>query len=165
MTSDKLDLFWAYSCDEICRELNSIVSSLFDFLTFGVLLFALRVDAVEFRTGWFVESLLTEIVIISIMRTKKAFYRSRASRPLMAAMIVVALIAVLLPYSPFRDLLGFTPLSAFTMTVLVSITLLYAAASEITKRFFFLKRAKDSSEDVRNLPKSDWKLRHGPCPT
>lgn len=74
-----------------------IVSSIFDFLTFAALVFILRATPEEFRTGWFVESVMTEVLIIIVMRTWKPFYKSMPSRPLLIAMILVLLVTLALP--------------------------------------------------------------------
>jgi Mg2+-importing ATPase len=114
-----------------------IVSSFFDFLTFATLLFVLRATQDEFRTGWFLESVMTEIVIIAVMRTWKPFYRSVPGRSLMIAMIVVLIGTLALPYSPLRGLIGLTPLPLSSVLLLSLITLAYAGASEVAKRFFY----------------------------
>ena len=116
-----------------------IVSSAFDFLTFGALVFVLKTGPEEFRTGWFVESVMTEVLIIAVMRTWKPFYKSKISRPLLIAMILVLIITFALPYSPLSELLGLRPLTASSMMLLGMITLLYVAASEVAKRIFLRK--------------------------
>jgi P-type Mg2+ transporter len=113
-----------------------IVSSIFDFLTFGALVFILKATPEVFRTGWFVESVMTEVLIILVMRTWRPFYTSMPSRPLLAAMIVVLLVTLALPYSPLSGLLGLTPLPLSSLLLLGFITVLYAGASELTKKFF-----------------------------
>ena len=142
-----------------------IVSSFFDFLTFAALWFVLKAGPEEFRTGWFVESVMTEILIIVVLRTWRPFYKSKISRPLLIAMILVSIITVALPYSPLSALLGLKPLTWSLMILLGVITLLYVAASEVAKRIFLRKIAKDYPNQRHMRPKSEWKFRHGPCPT
>ena len=142
-----------------------IVSSLFDFLTFAALVFVLKARPEEFRTGWFVESVMTEILIIAVLRTWKPFYKSRLSRPLLVSMILILIVTFALPYSPLSELLGFTPLTGRTMILLGMITLLYVAASEAAKRIFLRKVAKDYPKHLLAEAKSKLKFRHGPCPT
>jgi len=113
-----------------------VVSSIFDFLTFAALVFILKATPGEFRTGWFVESVMTEVLIILVMRTWKPFYTSLPSRPLLGAMILVLLVTLSLPYSPLKGILGLTPLPISTMMLLGLITILYAGVSELTKKFF-----------------------------
>lgn len=142
-----------------------VVSSVFDFLTFAALVFVLKTGPEEFRTGWFVESVMTEILIIAVLRTWKPFYTSRISRNLLIAMVLVLVITFSLPYSPLNQLLGLRPLTASSMMLLGMITLLYVAASEVAKRIFLRKIAKDYPNQSLTRPKSEWKFRHGPCPT
>ncbi len=142
-----------------------IVSSFFDFLTFAALWFVLKAGPEEFRTGWFVESVMTEILIIVVLRTWRPFYKSKISRPLLIAMILVSIITLALPYSPLSALLGLKPLTWSLMILLGVITLLYVAASEVAKRIFLRKIAKDYPNQRHIRPKSGWKFRHGPCPT
>ncbi|HKU76231.1 MAG TPA: magnesium-translocating P-type ATPase [Pyrinomonadaceae bacterium] len=113
-----------------------VVSSIFDFLTFAALVFILKATPEVFRTGWFVESVMTEVLIILVMRTWKPFYTSMPSTPLLSAMIIVLLITLALPYSPLSELLGLTPLPISSLLLLVLITVLYAGASELAKKFF-----------------------------
>ncbi|HEU4715092.1 MAG TPA: magnesium-translocating P-type ATPase [Pyrinomonadaceae bacterium] len=122
-----------------------IVSSVFDFLTFAALVFVLKAGPDEFRTGWFVESVMTEVLIIAVLRTWKPFYKSKLSRPLLIAMIVVLVVTLALPYSPLSSILGFTPLPASSLMLLGMITLLYGAASEIAKRIFFATQMPEVS--------------------
>jgi len=117
--------------------LFGLVSSAFDFLTFGVLLFVFRATAVEFRTAWFVESLLTELAIALVVRTRRPITRSRPSRLLAAATLVVAGVAIALPYLPGSALLGFAPLPAPLLAAVLGITAAYVAVSEATKRAFY----------------------------
>jgi Mg2+-importing ATPase len=113
-----------------------VVSSIFDFLTFAALVFILKATPEVFRTGWFVESVMTEVLIILVMRTWKPFYTSMPSTPLLSAMIIVLLVTLALPYSPLSGLLGLTPLPISSLLLLGIITVLYAGASELTKKFF-----------------------------
>ena len=119
-----------------------LVSSIFDFLTFATLVFIIRATPETFRTGWFVESVMTEVFIILVMRTWKPLYKSLPSRPLMAGMIAVVLITLALPYSPLSATLGLTPLPLSTLLLLATITMLYVAASELTKRVFYARTFK-----------------------
>src|SRR5438876_865862 len=84
------------------------VSSLYDFLTFFVLLRIFRANEVQFHTGWFVESLATQTLVLFVIRTMGNPIRSRPSLPLAITTIVVALVAVVIPYTPIAEFLGFT---------------------------------------------------------
>jgi len=113
------------------------VSSLFDFITFGLLLWVFSASADLFRTGWFVESLLTELVIALIVRTRRPFFRSRPGRLLLASTIAVTALAFALPYLPFADLFGFVTPPPALMGALVGITSLYVVATETAKRVIY----------------------------
>jgi len=117
--------------------LFGLVSSVFDYLTFGVLLLVVRAAPTEFRTAWFIESLLTELVIALVVRTRQPFYRSRPGRWLLVSTLLVALLTLALPYLPVNYLFDFTPLPLPVLLVLLLITALYVAASEIAKKFFY----------------------------
>jgi Mg2+-importing ATPase len=127
-----------------------VVSSLFDFLTFAALVFVLKATAVEFRTGWFVESVMTEVLIILVMRTWNPFYKSLPSRPLLIAMILVLVVTLALPYSPLSGMLGLTPLPIFSLILLGLITLAYAGVSEVTKKFFHVRVFGKEISEVRS---------------
>ena len=91
------------------------ISSIFDFATFGILLWVLHATTPEFRTGWFVESLATQSFVIFVIRTRRLpFWRSRPSRPLLLASIAVPLVGIALTYMPFGSRLGFTHLPPST---------------------------------------------------
>nr|WP_292839206.1 magnesium-translocating P-type ATPase [Mesorhizobium sp.] len=119
-----------------------LVSSCFDFVTFGFLLLLMHADARTFRTGWFVESLLTQLVIVLVIRTHQSFWRSRPSALLAWLTLAIGLLAVAIPYLPGSAWFGFVPLPAQTMAGLVAITLLYLAASEATKHWFFARERR-----------------------
>jgi len=128
-----------------------IVSSFFDFLTFAVLMFVLKAGPEEFRTGWFVESVMTEVLIIVVMRTWQPFYRSRVSRPLLISMVLVLIITVALPYSPLSEILGFKPIPLPSLMLLGLITVLYVAVSEVAKRIFYLKTIRQEPAKENQL--------------
>ncbi len=117
--------------------LFGLVSSLFDFLTFGILLYVFSASENEFRTGWFIESLLTELAIAVVVRTRRLCYRSRPGNLLLLSTVTVIAITLVLPYLPFNSLLGFVPLPAELMAVLIGLTLLYVCVVEIAKTWFY----------------------------
>jgi Mg2+-importing ATPase len=118
------------------------ISSFFDFVTFGILLWVLHAPPELFRTAWFVESLLTELAIVLVVRTYRPFYRSKPGRMLWISTVVMVLITVILPYLPGAGFFDLVPLSPSTLAILILITLLYVAASEVGKRLFYSGRAK-----------------------
>ncbi len=115
-----------------------LVSSFFDYLTFGFLLLVIKVGEEEFRTGWFIESLLTELLILLVVRTRRPLSQSRPGFYLWLSTLLVAILTIALPYLPgVGRLFNFVPLSWPVMLMLVAITLLYVLASEIAKHLFY----------------------------
>jgi Mg2+-importing ATPase len=114
-----------------------LVSSAFDMATFAFLLWGLQASEREFQTGWFVESLLTELIIVLVIRTHMPAWRSRPGRWLVVTTALVVVATLVLPYTPIAGLFGFVALPVPVMAGLAVITLLYAAASEATKRLIF----------------------------
>jgi len=114
-----------------------LVSSVFDYLTFGVLILVIRATPEVFRTAWFIESLLTELVIALVVRTRRPFFRSRPGRWLLISTLAVTVITFALPYLPFSGYLGFVPLPPWLLAVLVVITAGYVLASEFAKQQFY----------------------------
>jgi Mg2+-importing ATPase len=115
------------------------VSSIFDYLTFGLLLLVLKANTDQFRTGWFLESVMTELLIMLVIRTQRPFFKSRIAKSLVISTAIVALITLALPFSPLNKLLGFTHLSLPILATLLGVTLLYILATEGVKRLFYLR--------------------------
>ena len=114
-----------------------VVSSLFDVLTFTVLLGGFAVSIGAFRTGWFIESLLTELVVALVVRTRRPFFRSRPGGVLLWSTVSLVAVTFVVPFAPGAGLLGFTPLRPGILLVLSGITAAYVAATELTKRWFY----------------------------
>ena len=112
------------------------VSSLFDFLTFGLLLLVFRADAALFHTGWFVESLATQVLVIFIIRTRGNPLKARAHPALAATSLAVVITALALPYTPLGGWLGFLPLPLPLLLALGATTLAYLASVEAVKWTF-----------------------------
>jgi P-type Mg2+ transporter len=117
--------------------LFGLVSSIFDFLTFGTLLYIFRASPEEFRTGWFIESLLTELVIAMVVRTRHLFFRSRPGKLLLISTLVFIAVTLTIPYLPFSSALGFIPLPLSLMATMIGLTALYVIATEVAKKFFY----------------------------
>ncbi|OBH19127.1 magnesium-translocating P-type ATPase [Mycobacterium sp. E1715] len=114
------------------------ISSLFDFLTFGLMLGVLHAGAVEFRTGWFVESLATQTLIIFVIRTRMVpFFRSRPSALLAVTSITVVAVGAGLTISPLARTLGFTPLPWQFFAVLGMFVICYLVLVELAKMLFY----------------------------
>lgn len=123
-----------------------LLSSAFDFLTFAALL-ALHARPELFRSGWFVESLLTEILVALLIRTRRPFYRSRPGTFVLISTGAVALVGLATPYLPLANRLGFAPLPAKTLACIATITLAYMVAVELNKARFYRR-----SERAQNTP-------------
>jgi Mg2+-importing ATPase len=118
------------------------ISSLFDFLTFWVMLHVFHAGPALFRTGWFVESLATQTLVIFAIRTRRIpFLRSRPSWPLVSAVGAVVLVGGLLPFSPLSRLLGFQPLPIGFFAALAVMVVGYLVLIEVAKRVFFANPA------------------------
>jgi Mg2+-importing ATPase len=113
------------------------VSSAFDIITFMILEWGFHAGVHEFQSAWFLGSILTEVVVLFVLRTRRPFFRSRPSRYIVLASIVVAAIACYLPYSPLAAPLSLVGLSLPLLLTVVGITLVYVASNEIAKRFFW----------------------------
>lgn len=114
-----------------------VQSSVFDYLTFAVLLLVFHVEAAVFQTGWFVESVITEVLILLVIRTVRPSWRSLPSPWLLWSGALVIAFTLALPYLPFAGLLGFQPLSPGLLAGMAGIALAYALLSEYTKSVFF----------------------------
>jgi Mg2+-importing ATPase len=114
-----------------------IHSSLFDLLTFIVLLKWFHADASSFQTGWFIESVLTELFILFIIRTRKKFFTSRPGKYLFLLSILGLVLTLGLPYAPFAATFGFIHLPVKMLLVMVSIVALYIVTADMLKVWFF----------------------------
>ncbi len=114
-----------------------LVSSIFDYITFGTLLWLLHATKDQFRTGWFVESVISATLIVLVIRTRRPFFQSRPGNHLLAATLLVVVVTLLLPLTPLAGLLGFAVPPISFLVVLVAILVLYVATAEIAKRMFY----------------------------
>ena len=114
-----------------------VLSSVFDYLTFGALLYLFHASTDQFRTAWFVESVVSASLILLVVRSRRPIFSSRPSRRLILATLGIVLVAAVLPYLPFADFLGFVSLPLVYLVVTAAIVALYIAAAELTKRFFY----------------------------
>jgi Mg2+-importing ATPase len=113
------------------------ISSIFDFLTFYLMLQVLHANERIFHTGWFVESLATQTLVLFIIRTAQAPWKSRPSLPLTITTIGTVVVAVLLPFSPVADVLGFSPLPPIYFAALFAMVVPYLVLVELMKRKLF----------------------------
>jgi Mg2+-importing ATPase len=121
-----------------------LVSSVCDYLTFGVLRLLLHANTREFRTGWFMESVVSAALIVLVIRTRKPFYRSRPANSLLIATAAIIAATLLLPYLPFAGIFGFTPVPPLFLLVLALILAFYITLAEVTKFFFYRHEDKQT---------------------
>ncbi len=119
------------------------ISSIYDFLTFGVLLwlFHASTNAPLFRTGWFVESLITQTLVVFVIRTAGNPFKSRPSGRLVIAVAAVSLAGALLPYTPLGAVLGFIPLPLSLLGAILLLTLTYLFLVQAVKTWFYRRHA------------------------
>ena len=114
------------------------VSSIFDFLTFWVMISLLHANHVEFRTGWFVESIATQTLVIYVIRTRRIpFFKSRPSTLMLIVPTGAAVVGAVLPYTGLAHLLGFSPLPAVFFFLLFAMVFVYLLLVELAKSRFY----------------------------
>ncbi len=113
------------------------LSSLFDLATFAVLMFLLKASPAQFRTGWFLESVISACLIVLVVRTRRPFLTSRPGRSLVVATLAVIAATVALPFTPLGALFGFGPLPPLFFAVLLGIVGAYMISAEALKRQFY----------------------------
>ena len=113
------------------------VSSIFDFLTFGLLLLVFHANQALFQTGWFIESLATQVLVIFVLRTRGNPLRSRPHRLLAATSLAVVVLAVVLPFTPLGAWFGFAPPSAAFLLAIAGLTVGYLLLAQTAKWAFF----------------------------
>ncbi|MGD0589865.1 MAG: magnesium-translocating P-type ATPase [Bacteroidota bacterium] len=116
-----------------------IVSSVFDFLTFGVLLLVLHATRVQFRTGWFLESVVSASLIVLVIRSRRPSFKSRPGKYLLMATLSIVVVTVIVPFTPFAKIFGFSPLPFSFLLFIGIIVLFYIIAAEMTKTVFYKK--------------------------
>ena len=118
------------------------LSSIFDFVTFWVMLSVLHAGPTEFRTGWFVESIATQTLVVYIIRTRRVpFFRSRPSTPMLMLPTGAALVGAVLPFTGLAGLLGFTPLPLSFFLILAAMVVIYLFLVEGAKMLFYRSAA------------------------
>lgn len=121
------------------------ISSVFDFITFYVLLNLLKADETLFHSGWFVESLATQILVIFVIRTKRPCFSSRPGKFLIALSLSIVVLAAVLTLPPIGRSLGFTPLPPVFFAILGGIVVVYLSFVEVAKYVFYRIAAKTNS--------------------
>jgi Mg2+-importing ATPase len=118
-----------------------ILSSVFDYLTFGVLLLILHATTDQFRAGWFIESVVSAALVVLVIRSRRPFFKSLPSIYLLIATLLIVAAAIILPFTPLGKLFGFQPLPLSFLAFMGLIVALYIIAAEIAKRLFYKRIA------------------------
>jgi Mg2+-importing ATPase len=147
--TDEVDAEWLtkprkWAIDEIQRFILFIgpISSIFDYLTFFIMLYLFNAwtDPALFHTGWFVESLFTQTLIINVIRTNKIpFIQSRASWPLIISSLIIVAVGAWLTVSPLADMLGFVPLPPLYWLLLAIMLVCYVILTQVVKTWFIVR--------------------------
>jgi len=116
-----------------------LLSSVFDYLTFGVLIWMLKATPEQFRTGWFLESVISASLIVLVVRSRRPFFKSPPSPALLATTLAVVVMTLLIPLTPLAGLFGFSPLPVSYLLVMGLIVFLYIASAEWVKRAFYAR--------------------------
>jgi Mg2+-importing ATPase len=114
-----------------------LISSIFDYITFGLLLLVLHAGESQFRTGWFIESVVSASLIVLVIRSRKSFYRSRPGKYLLAATLSVVAFILIVPMTPVGKIFDFVALPFKTCLLLMIIVALYVITAEIAKKIFY----------------------------
>jgi Mg2+-importing ATPase len=114
-----------------------LISSIFDYVTFGVLLWVLNATPDQFRTGWFQESVISAAVIVLVIRSRRPFFRSKPGIYLIAATVLVVGVTMLFPYTPLGAFFNFQPLSVEFLLMIGLVLLLYIFSAELAKSKFY----------------------------
>src|SRR5690348_4617470 len=114
-----------------------LVSSVFDYLTFGTLVTILNATQNQFRTGWFLESVISASLIVLVIRSRKPFFKSRPSKYLFMATLVVVTVTMILPFTPLGEVFGFSRLPILFLLLIAIIVMGYIVTAEIAKVIFY----------------------------
>lgn len=114
-----------------------LLSSVFDYLTFGLLLYFMKVGEAAFQTGWFIESVLSASLIVLVVRTRRPFLKSLPGKYLAMATGLIVGVVLVLPYTPLAGLLGFVRMPSTFYGWMLLIVVLYIASAEAAKRWFY----------------------------
>jgi Mg2+-importing ATPase len=114
-----------------------IISSVFDYLTFGALLLILHATEAQFRTGWFQESVVSAAVIVLVIRTRKPSFKSVPGRYLLGTTLLIVGLTIIFPLTPLAPFFNFQPLPLEFLLLLGLLMVLYISTAELAKRIFY----------------------------
>jgi Mg2+-importing ATPase len=116
-----------------------LLSTLFDYITFIILLIVLNLSTEQFRTMWFIESVISAASIVLVIRTRDKFYKNRPSKYLIIFTLVIIAVVILVPYTIIGEIFGFVPPQLVYLIIIGSIVLAYMVMAEIVKKKFYSK--------------------------
>jgi len=116
-----------------------LVSSIFDYMTFGVLIWILHATQAQFQTGWFMESVVSASLIVLVIRSRRPFFKSRPGKYLVIATIIIVAATLVLPFTPLGYIFGFALLPVSFLLMMGLIVMLYIFMAEVVKRIFYRK--------------------------
>ncbi len=119
-----------------------LLSSVFDYMTFGVLIYVLHAKEKAFQTSWFIESVISAILIVLVVRTKLPFFKSLPGKWLSIATIIILILVLALPFTSLATWFGFARLPIAYYGWMLLIVMFYLASAEIAKRWFYRKLNK-----------------------
>jgi Mg2+-importing ATPase len=111
----------------------------FDYLTFGALLLILHATQDQFRTGWFLESVVSASLIVLVIRSRKPFFKSRPAKYLLIATLLTVIVTVILPFTPLGEVFGFSQLPISFFVLIGIIIIAYIITAEMAKKAFYKK--------------------------
>jgi Mg2+-importing ATPase len=114
-----------------------LLSSIFDYITFGVLLLILHATTSQFRTGWFIESVISASVVVLVVRSRRPFFKSKPGKYLFIATLLIVGFTLIFPFTPLGKIFGFEPLPIWFLLIVGMIVVLYIVVAEIAKSIFY----------------------------
>jgi Mg2+-importing ATPase len=114
-----------------------LISSVFDYITFGVLIYVLHATQDQFRTGWFLESVISAALIVLVIRTRRPFFKSKPGKYLLITTLGVVAVTLILPFTPLAGLLGFGQMPLSFFAILCVIIVIYMFTAEAAKGIFY----------------------------
>jgi Mg2+-importing ATPase len=115
------------------------LSSVFDYLTFGLLLLIYHANEVLFRTGWFIESVVSASMVVLVVRSRRSLFKSEPGKYLLLATLSVGAFTFLFPFTPLAKIFGFAPLPIHLFLAILLVVILYIVTAEIVKKAFYKK--------------------------
>jgi len=109
----------------------------FDYLAFGVLLLVLKSPMTLFRTGWFIESVISASLIVLVIRSRRSFFKSSPGKYLLLTTTVIVGATLIFPFTPLGSLFGFAQPPHLVLLLMLIIVVLYIILAEVTKRIFY----------------------------